>query len=68
MPTPILLVRVLAFCKDRSFSSVDPIANAFPDAGYKAVETAVVDAIQRGSIRRTMLMDGPVVAISHIRG
>ena len=46
-----LLRRIFAFCKGREFSSVTPIAQAFPERGYHAVESAMIDAIRRGLLQ-----------------
>ena len=72
MASASLMRRVIAFCKGREFSSVSPIAEAFPEAGYCAVEATVIDAIRRGLmwgwITETPTLDGPILTVSYIRG
>ena len=72
MAQPSLLHRVVAFCRGREFSNIDPIAEAFPDTARHALETTVIAAIRHGRLRgkivETPLMDGPIHAISYMRG
>ena len=67
-----LLQEILAVCRGREFNTVDDLAPHIPDASPHVIKAAVIDATRQGwlsaRIDEQLLIDGPTVTVSCIRG
>ena len=67
-----LLQRILAVCRGREFNTVEDLATHIPEASPEVIQTSVIGLIRRGLlgglIDERLLIDGPIVTVSYIRG
>ena len=67
-----LLRRILENCRGREFNTIEALASKIPGASCSAAKTTVLNAVDRGLLRariyKQMLLDGPILIISQIRG